>query len=312
MVSSQRLWVPVLFFVALLVAGPGAISAAHSAAVSVIDDRGARVDLPVAARRIVALAPSITELVFAAGAGEQLIGVPRFSDYPAAAKAIPQIGDASRIDLERVLSLKPDLVIGWQTGNHAADIERLEQLGFTVYVAEPATLAAIPRLLRAFGAMANTTAVAERAAADFAAGIAALRERYAAQGNVRVFYEIWHQPLMTVNGRHLINDVIRLCGGSNVFANVPSLAPLVSLESVIAAQPEVVLGGSSATTPEEFAAQWSTYADFSGLRQVRAMYIDPDHIQRQTPRILQGAQTVCEHLDKVRSTRRAHQVRQVR
>ncbi len=290
----------------------GANAVAQVAGVSVIDDRGARVALPVPARRIVALAPSITELVFAAGAGDKLIGVPRFSDYPAAAKAIAQIGDASRIDLERVVSLKPDLVIGWQTGNHAADIERLEQLGFKVYVAEPATLAAIPRLLRAFGAMANTAPAAGRAAGAFEAGIAALRERYAARDDVRVFYEIWHQPLMTVNGRHMINDVIRLCGGSNVFASVPSLAPLVSLESVIAAQPEIVLGGSSATSPEEFAAQWSHYADFSRLRQVRALYIDPDHIQRQTPRILQGAQTVCEHLEKVRATRRAHQTTQAR
>jgi iron complex transport system substrate-binding protein len=281
----------------------GANTATHAAGINGIDDRGAGVSLPRPAQRIVALAPSITELVFAAGAGDKLIGVPRFSDYPAAAQAISQIGDASRIDLERVLSMQPDLVIGWQSGNHAADIARLEALGFSVYVAEPATLAAIPRLLRAFGALADTAPVAQRAAADFEAGIAALRARYAARNDVRVFYEIWHQPLMTVNGRHMIDDVIRLCGGTNVFAAVPSLAPLVSLESVIAAQPEVVLGGSSATSPQEFAAQWMNFADFAGLKQVRALYIDPDHIQRQTPRILQGAQTICEHLEKVRRSR---------
>jgi len=303
----QRTRIQVVLLVALLVVSLGANTAAHAAGIDMIDDRGARVVLPDSARRIVALAPSITELVFAAGAGDKLVGVPRFSDYPAAAKAIAQIGDASRIDLERVLSLAPDLVIAWQTGNHAADIERLEQLGFKVYVAEPATLEAIPRLLRAFGTMADTTAVAERAAADFEAGIATLRERYAGRGDVRVFYEIWHQPLMTVNGRHMINDVIRLCGGSNVFADVRTLVPLVSLESVLAAQPEAVLGGSSATSPEEFAAQWNNQANFFGLRRVRATYVDPDHIQRQTPRILQGAQTVCESLEKVRSTRRARQ-----
>ena len=161
----QRARSPVFFLIVLLVTSSGANIAAHAAGISMIDDRGARVALPAPARRIVALAPSITELVFAAGAGDKLIGVPRFSDYPAAVKTIEQVGDASRIDLERVLSLQPDLVIGWQTGNHAADIERLEALGFKVYVAEPATLAAIPRLLRAFGAMADTTAVAERAAA---------------------------------------------------------------------------------------------------------------------------------------------------
>ena len=300
--SSHQRWMPLVCLVALVVAAPSAVRAAD---IHVVDDRGMRVSLTFPARRIVALAPSITELIFAAGAGDKLIGVARFSDYPAAATAIPEIGDASRIDFERVLSLVPDLLIGWRSGNHAADVERLEQLGFKVYVAEPATLAAIPRLLRVFGTLANTSAVAERAAQDFAAGIAALRERYGARTAVRVFYEIWHQPLMTVNGRHMIDDVIRLCGGANVFANVPGITPLVSLESVIARRPQVVLGGSSATTPEEFAGQWTSYANYAGLRNVRAMFVDPDYIQRQTPRILRGAQTMCEHLEKVRSTRHA-------
>ena len=302
--SFRDLPLALVLFAALSVRGAGAADAAR-AAVDVVDDRGVRVALAAPARRIVALAPSITELVFAAGAGAKLVGVARFSDYPPAAKAIAEIGDASRIDLERVLSLKPDLLIGWQTGNHAADIERLQQLGFPVYVAEPATLAAIPRLLRAFGALGGTREVAEQAAASFESGIAALSERYGARPKVRVFYEIWHQPLMTVNGRHMIDDVIRRCGGSNIFADVASLAPLVSLESVIARQPEVVLGGSSATTPAEFAAQWTTYANFAGLRNVRAKYVDPDHIQRQTPRILRGAGAVCEILDEVRAGRSA-------
>ena len=131
-----------------------------------------------------------------------------------------------------------------------------------------------------------------------------MRERYGARIKVRVFYEIWHRPLMTVNGRHMISDVIRLCGGANVFAGVRSLTPVVSLESVIAAQPEVVIGGSSATTPEDFAAQWRRYEGFVKLRNVKAMFVDPDRIQRQTPRILEGAQSVCEHLEQVRSNRR--------
>ena len=279
--------------------------AAHAADITVTDDRGKPVALAAPAQRIIALAPSITELAYTAGAGGRLVGVARHSDYPAAAQHLAQIGDASRIDLERVLSLQSDLVIGWRSGNHAADIERLEQLGFTVYVAEPSALAAIPELLRTIGALAGTGAAARTAADEFERGITALRERYGARTRVRVFYEIWHQPLMTVNGRHMINDVIRLCGGANVFASVHNLTPVVSLESVIAAQPEVVLGGSSATTPEEFAAQWRSYEGFVRLRNVRAMFVDPDHIQRQTPRILRGAEVVCRHLDAVRTARSA-------
>ena len=277
---------------------------AWGAEITATDDRGRTVTLPAPAQRIVAMAPSITELAYAAGAGARLVGVARYSDYPAAAKAVPQVGDASRIDLERVLSLKPDLVIGWKSGNQVADVDRLEKLGFKVYVVEPATLAAIPQLLRAVGSLAGTGAIAQIAADEFERSIAALRERYGARSKVRVFYEIWHTPLMTVNGRHMINDVIGLCGGSNIFAGLPTLTPVVSLEGVIALQPEVVLGGSSATAPDEFAAQWRSYQGFEKLRNVNAMFVDPDHIQRQTPRILEGAQTVCEHLEKIRANRR--------
>jgi len=282
--------------------GLRAVAPAGAAGVSVIDDRGVRVTLASAAQRIVALAPSITELVYAAGAGARLVGVPRFSDFPAAARGIPQIGDASRIDLERVLSLKPDLVVAWKSGNHAADFEQLERLGFAVFAAEPATLAAIAPLLRKMGRLAGSAAVADEAADDFERGISALGARYGAQRRVKVFYEIWRQPLMTVSGQHMISDVIELCGGRNVFSASPVLTPVVSLESVIAAQPEVVLGGSSAASPEAFAAPWLRDKNYAGLHNLQAMYVDPDFIQRQTPRILQGAQIVCAALAQVRAT----------
>jgi len=287
----------------LILAGSLVVGIAAADGVSSVDDRGVRVALAAPARHIVALAPSITELVYAAGAGAKLIGVPRFSDYPAAAQSIAQIGDATRIDLERVLSLKPDLIIAWKTGNHAADFERLEKLGFPVFVAEPGTLAAIPRLVRAIASLAGTTDAAAAGAADFEQGIAALGARYRTRSPVRVFYEIWHAPLMTVSGHHMISDVISLCGGVNVFAATPVLTPVVSLESVIAARPEVVLGGSSATSPAEFAEPWIHDARYAGLRNVRALYVDPDLIQRQTPRVLDGARSVCEQLESVRSTR---------
>ncbi len=296
---------PAILLMAAILWLCGACVTAQGADLSAVDDRGVRVTLPAPARRIVALAPSITELVYAAGAGGKLVGVPRFSDYPPAARAVTQIGDASRVDLERVLSLRPDLVLAWKSGNHAADFERLEQLGFPVFVAEPAMLSDIPRLLRMIGSLAGSAASAEQPAAQFERGMARLRASYGKRGGVRVFYEIWHQPLMTINGRHMISDVITLCGGGNVFASAPVLTPVVSLESVIAAQPDVVLGGSSATTPREFAAPWLRDAAYPGLGHLRVMYVDPDTIQRQTPRILQGAEAVCEHLEAVRAARTA-------
>ena len=293
-------WTP-LHAAAILLAT--AISA-HADGIAATDDRGKTLTLPRPAQRIVTMAPSITEIVYAAGAGAALVGVARYSDYPPQAAQLPQVGDASRVDLERVLALRPDLIIGWKSGNQMTDIERLERLGFTVYVAEPAALAAIPQLLRAIGALAGTRPAAQAAADDFERGIARLRARFSDHSRVRVFYEIWHQPLMTVNGRHMISDVIRLCGGINVFAGVGVLTPVVSLESVLAARPEVVLGGSSLTTPEELSSAWNRYRGFAGLRDIKALYVDPDHIQRQTPRVLQGAQAVCAHLEQTRGDRR--------
>jgi len=214
--------------------------------VSVIDDRGTRVTLAAPAQRIVALSPHLAELAFAAGAGNRLVGAARHSDFPPAVRDLPQTGDAARVDFERVALLKPDLVLAWSSGNPAGDLARVEQLGFAVFVTEPARLADVPRLLRAIGELAGSRPAAEKAAAGFEREIATLRARNAHAARVRVFYQIWHKPLLTVNGAHVISDVIALCGGENVFADLSQLTPTISLESVLAARPEVILGGGSA------------------------------------------------------------------
>lgn len=268
-------------------------------AIELQDDRGRAVGLRAPPSRIVALSPHLAELVFAAGAGAQLAAVVRHSDYPQAAAALPSVGDASRVDLERVIALKPDLILGWQSGNPAGDLERLERLGFAVFVTEPRRLSDIPRLLRTIGALAGSSAVAEPAAAAFEHELAELRFRYSTRQPVRVFYEIWHRPLLTVSGGHLISDIVTLCGGRNVFADAAVLTPSVSLEAVLAAQPDVVVGGSSASTPEQLAAEWSN-APIRALRDLPVRYVAPDFIQRQTPRIMHGARTVCAHLQAVR------------
>ena len=195
--------------------------------------------------------------------------------------------------------IKPDLVLAWQSGNPRSDIERLERLGFRVFVTEPKRLSDVARLLRTIGALAGTERAAERAAAEFERELGALRGRYAAREPVRVFYEIWHRPLLTVNRAHLISDVIALCGGVNVFANAATLTPSVSLEAVFAARPQIVLGGSSAIRPDELAATWRD-APLASLREIPVRYVPADLIQRQTPRIAQGARMICEHIDEFR------------
>ena len=266
------------------------------------DDRGAVVRLTAPASRIITLAPNLTEIAFAAGAGDRVVGVARFSDYPQAAGRRAQIGDAARVDIERILALKSDLVLGWKSGNQAGDIARLERLGLRVFVTEAQRLSDIPRLLRVVGALSGTTAAAERGAAAFDREIAALRSRYRERPPVRVFYEIWHRPLLTVNGEHMISDVLALCGGVNVFADAALLTPSVSLEAVLASRPDVIVGGGSTVGPNGFLAQWRSYP-LAALRNVPVFHVPPDYIQRATPRIARGAKLICDALEKVRMSR---------
>ena len=282
-----------------LLLGAAWACAAAAAAAGFSDDRGRSLALPGPAVRIVTLAPNLTELAFAAGAGGKLVGVGAWSDYPEAARTLPQTGDAARLDAERILLLRPDLVLAWRSGNPAAELARLERLGLPVFVVEPARLGDVPRLLRVVGALAGTEADAERAASAFEAGVAALRARYGTRPRVAVFYEIWDEPLLTVNGGHIISDVIALCGGRNVFEGAPQLTPAVSRESLLAADPDVIIASVSAGG-DAAARRLRRLPSLRAVAQGRIFTVPPDLIQRATPRILEGATQVCEALERSR------------
>ena len=268
--------------------------------IAVPDARGVTLRLAAPASRIIAIAPHLTEIAFAAGAGDKVIAVSAYSDYPPAARGLPQVGDGARVDIERILMLKPDLVLAWKSGNQASDVARLERLGIKVWVSESSRLADIPALLQHVAVLAGDAASGVRAAREFERGMARVRARYrartATRAPQRVFYEIWHQPLLTVNGRHIISDAIALCGGINVFAGLPVLTPSVSLEAVLAARPALVLGGGSAGGEAEFVQRWRTMP-LAALRAIPARYIAPDSIQRQTPRIVDGVRHICAGLE---------------
>ncbi len=289
---SRLLRSAVIVLAAIVASGPHA----HE----LTDDRGVALSWSAPPARIVALSPHLVEIAYAAGAGERLAAVVRFSDYPPPAKHLPQVGDAARIDLERVLTLKPDLVLGWRSGNPSGDLQRLEWHGFRVFVTEPRRLTDVARILRLVGTLAGTHDIAEASAARFEAELAVLRATYGGRAPVRVFYEIWHRPLLTMNGAHVISDVIALCGGVNVFSDVPVLTPSVSLEAVLQARPQVILGGSSAMEQGDLASEWARSRP-AALRAIPVRHVPPDLIQRQTPRLAQGARRVCEHIDDVRT-----------
>lgn len=277
-----------------------AATVATAAPLDLVDDDGRHWPFSRPPQRVVALAPHLTELVFAAGGGERMVGAAQGSDYPDAARALPETGNSSGIDLERVLWLQPDLVLAWGSGNRAVDLDRLRRLGLAVVVLEPRRLEDIPRHLRLLGQVLGTLPVAEAAARGFEARQAGLEDRYGRAAPVDVLFEIWPQPLMTVNGAHLISDLLRLCGGRNVFAGLPQLSSAVSLESVYRIDPRAIVIASGA---HDAAAHWQRHARLSAVRNGHVFQVPADLVSRQTPRVLEAAETVCADLERVRGFR---------
>jgi iron complex transport system substrate-binding protein len=268
----------------------------------VTDASGASIKLAAPARRIVSLAPNITELLFAAGAGDRVVGNVDFGNYPPAAKALPKVGGYS-LDLEAIVALKPDLVMGWESGNAPASISRLRAMGLTVHLSESKRIEDIAGELEQIGKLAGTEATAKAAANAFRERYAALATRFSQRPLVTVFYQIWKQPLMTVNGKQIISDVIRLCGGQNVFANLPALAPNVSVEAVITANPEVIVASGMDDSRPEWLDDWRRWTTLAAVRRDNLYFVPPDVVQRHTPRILDGAEILCAHLETARGKR---------
>ncbi len=281
-------------------------------AATFVDDAGQRIELSAPARRVVALAPNLVELVFDAGGGDALVGTVAFSDFPAAARAIPRIGDYQRLDVERILSLKPDLVLAWQHGNGNREIAQLEALGLRIFQIEPKRLDDVPRAIERVAALFGHEAQGRQRAQQLRQELSALRARHADAPPVRVFYQVWGQPLMTLNGAHIISDVITLCGGRNAFAALPTLVPEVSTEAVVAADPEVMFSaremadGLPDLQRDARAAPWLPWQRHVSMTAVRRGWlytVAGDLISRQGPRIAQGAKAVCAALDEVRKER---------
>ena len=279
-------------------------SAGANAAITLADDSGRSVTLYHPAQRIISLTPHMTELLFAAGAGERVVGTVEYSNYPAAAQRIARIGDSAQLDLERIVSLKPDLIVVWRNGNAQRQLDKLLRLGIPVFYNEPRRLADIARAVEQLGRLAGTQAVAASSVRAFVAREAELRRRYTGRALVTVFFQIWDKPLLTVNADHLISDVIRLCGGQNVFAGVGQLTPEISIEAVLAADPDAIVGVTAEAGQEENLGLWKKWPRLKAVARNNLFAIRSDLISRNTPRILDGAEQLCEQLDAARARRR--------
>lgn len=270
------------------------------AAITVTDDAGQQVLLEQPARRIVSLAPYLGELLFAAGAGKAVVGVSEFSDYPEAAAAVKHVGGGSGLDLEAILALQPDLVVAWQSGNPVNQVERLRSLGLTVFLSEPRQLLDVPGTLVRLGKLAGSEQAAQAAVRSFEVRHRKLQQRYSGRPTVDVFYQVWRQPLMTVNGEHLISDVIRLCGGRNVFSDLPVLAPQIDIEAVLAADPAVIIVGTGGTSETAELQEWTRWPMLAAVARGHVYGVQRELLVRHSPRILDGAEQVCGILEKVR------------
>ena len=290
----MRLLIALLAALAALVATP-----AH-AELRVTDDSGRPVVLAAPARRVISLGPHLTELAYAAGGGGAMVGAIRFSDFPAAAKSLPIVGDAHAIDFERIVQLKPDLVLVWGSGLNERHKARLRSLGLTVFESEIRRAQGIPDTLRRLGTLLGHAGAAEAAARRFETQWQALAERHRGKAPVRVFWQLWHEPLMTINREHLISEAMRACGGANVFADLPLLTPTVSWEATVAADPQLIAGsGRKEDAGRDFAA-WRRFTTVSAVRQQRFASIDGDLIGRMGPRFVEGAAGLCEAIEGAR------------
>jgi iron complex transport system substrate-binding protein len=258
--------------------------------------------IDIAPARIVALAPHITELVYAAGAGDRLVGVVEFSNYPVAAQSVPRIGDSFRVDYEIISTLRPDLILAWQSGNPVELVKRLRTLDYRVVELEPHSLDDIATHIVTIGELAGTSVLAAKSAGEFREQLAALQTQYAGAPLVRVFYQIASEPYFTVTDMHVISEAITLCGGQNIFADIPGLAPAVTKEAIIAANPEVIIASVSANN-NSWQASWADWESLSAVARNNLYGVDRDLMSRSGPRIVQGIRQICKALADARKKR---------
>lgn len=271
------------------------------AAIEVIDDNGDKLTIANAAQRIISLSPNTTEILFHIGAGEKIVGADEYSNYPQAANKIVRVNNHAAANYELILSLKPDLVIAWQSGNGEKIISRIRELNIPVFVVETASLEDIPDLYRRLGQLSGYADQANTQAEKFSQRLNQLRKSFSSKKDIRVFYQIWNEPLMTLNGDHMVTDMIELCGGINVFSDAAALVPYVNIESVVAANPQIIISGGKNKTDLLDSGFWRKWSGISAVKNQHLYAIPSDLLQRHSDRILDGTRLMCEYVDLVRS-----------
>lgn len=289
----------ILFSTLLFIGMYSSITYAH---INVIDDINQKVTLPKPAKRIISLAPNITEILFHIGAGHQIVGVTEYSNFPPEASIIQVVGGHNRFDIESIISLKPDLIISWDSGNPKEDIVKLKSLGQIVFVSEPRSIAGIGSLMRRLGMLAGVTEEAILRAADFETQIKTITRQFSERKPVKVFYQVWANPIYTLNGEHVISELIHACGGRNIFYDLNKLAPVVSVESVLAKNPQVILGGGALESNNSKLSSWQKWPGIAAVRNKHIYSVNEDYVGRMGPRMVQGMKSICNAIQNARKS----------
>jgi iron complex transport system substrate-binding protein len=279
-----------------------ALCSSASAAITVRDDDGNVITLQKPAQRVIAMAPHVTELLFAAGGADRIVGAVTYSDFPEAAKSIPRVGDNRLVDMERVIAMKPDLIVIWMHGSAERQIDTLRQLGIPLFHSEPQKLDGIPDSLLRLGQLMGTEPAAKAAAADLRQQLDALRKQYANRPPVRMFYQVWDKPLYTLSGSSIVSDSMRLCGGVNIFNDLKVTAPVVSIEAVLQENPEAIFG----TSEKNYGGVniWRPYAQLKAVHNDNLFTLNGELLNRAGPRMIAGTAALCEKLELARQHRK--------
>jgi iron complex transport system substrate-binding protein len=278
-----------------------AVCGAGSQARTVADDLERAVEVRSPPLRIVSLTPGAAEMLFAAGAGGQLIATVEYSDEPPAARRVPRIGDVATVDLERLVALKPDVVIAWPAGGNPAQRARIAALHIPVYEQQVLRLADIPPSVRRLGTLAGTEPQARRAAHDIEMRLAALKATYAAgaSGGPSVLLQVWNRPIYTVGGRHLMSDALTVCGARNVFADLPEAGPVVDTEAVIARNPDIILAAAPPGEGAAWLADWKRFPTLAAVRGGRLVAFEDQALSRLGPSVIGATEALCRAIARV-------------
>lgn len=249
---------------------------------------------------MVALAPHIVENLFSIGAGDLIVGAVSHSDFPKEALDLPIVGGYKKINFEAILALEPDVVIGWTTGNSTDSLSKIEELGIPVILDQPDTLEDIAASLRMLGQLTGLEVEADKKADEFLEKLSAFQEVNLDKPKVKTFYQVWNEPLITINGKHIISDAIETCGGTNVFSSSIATAPRTNIESVIAKAPEAIIASGMGEARPEWLDDWKQWKAIPAANKGNLFFVNPDHLQRHTVRQLLAIESICEQLDQVR------------